>query len=77
MKFDDLPDKETLRLIKQLSENSSALNASRFLIDRRDSAIDRIAARAVDEYRRECNSLHRRGKWTFWAQKENKKGATF
>jgi hypothetical protein len=53
MKFDDLPDKETLRLIKQLSENSSALNASRFLIDRRDSAIDRIAARAVDEYRRD------------------------
>lgn len=55
MRFPDLPDNETLRLARELSDKSSALNAARQLIldqGRRGSAFDHMAVRAFEELRR-------------------------
>jgi hypothetical protein len=59
MKFSDLPDSETLRLVKELSDNRSALNAARhYFIDQRQrgSAFDPLTANALEELRRQQNS---------------------
>jgi hypothetical protein len=56
MKFPDLPDNETLRLARELSEKSSALNATQRLIleqSRRGSAFDHMSVRAFEELRRQ------------------------
>src|SRR5258706_2588958 len=58
MKFSDLPDNETLRLARELSQNRSALNATQqFILDRRNSAFDQTAIRAFEEIRRQQNSF--------------------
>lgn len=58
MKFSDLPDNETLRLARELSQNRSALNATQqFMLDRRNPAFDQTAIRAFEEIRRQQNSF--------------------
>jgi histone H3/H4 len=55
MRFPDIPDNETLRLARELSDQSSALNATRQWIlnqGRRGSAFDPMAVRAFEELRR-------------------------
>ncbi|MDX6384541.1 MAG: hypothetical protein QOK48_2114 [Blastocatellia bacterium] len=60
MNFSDLPDNETLRLARQLSENRSALNATQqFILDRSPttSALEQMAVRAFEEIRRRQDSF--------------------